>query len=326
MAIRSPFASAAIAVLATVGVQPAALACGTCGCGLPGSNSEVASIANGATLFATQGKFLIQTGVSFRDVTGNFNDRGTWSEKPTGSSLTTLQGNLGITYYPTESWTLGLQLPMASSRLYGAQWGPYGSVASAFFDDEDNPIGERTGGGLGDIALQGSCVTFPGDELLPSLALWAGAILPTGNAAGDPAGFTGGGVASGQVGLSLLKAYGPLELSASVGYQRPVTTPSVVSSAFYVGNSGLGQLQANLDLPAGFRLGLGASAYRGFISGENVAPSAESLGKLKVTPSVEWRFLPSQGIRFAYGADPSVGPWLNAMTDRTFYASYFCFR
>lgn len=325
MAIRSRFALLGLVAAGVVGVQPAAFACGTCGCGLPGSNSEVASVASSVTLYESDQRFLIQTGVSFRDITGSFNELGDWTEKPSGSSLTTLQGNLGITYYPTDRWTLGVQLPMASSRLVGAQWGPQGSVSPAMFDDEDNPIPPRSGGGLGDIALQASYVALEGDEVWPSLALWSGALLPTGNASGDPSAFTGSGVWSYQLGLSALQRFGPLELSASAGFQGPFAQgSSQVTSAFYVGQSLLGQLQANLDVGS-LRFGLGASAFRGRVIADNIAPSAESMGKLKLTPSVEWRFVPNQGIRVAYGSDPGAGPWLNAMTDRTWYASYFCF-
>lgn len=301
-----------------------ALACGTCGCGLPGSSSEVSSVSGSATLFAAQGKFLVQSGLSFRDITGSFNERSTWSEKPTGSSLATLQGNLGLTYYPSEGLTMGMQIPMAANQLVGAQWGAQGAINPV--DAEDGVTGPQAGGGIGDISLQGSYVALRGDELWPSLALWGGLVLPTGNAAGNPAGFTGSGVLSGQLGLSLLRTFGPLELSASAGYQRPLTQPSqAVSSAFYVGQSLLSQLQANLEVVPGWRLGLGASAFYGEIGASDVSPTASRLGKLKLIPSVEWQLTPEQGVRLAYGADPGIGPWMNSMTDRTFFAVYYRF-
>lgn len=323
MAIRFSARRAALAATALLAVPAGpALACGTCGCGLPGSSSEVSSISGSATLFAAQGKFLVQSGLSFRDITGSFNERSTWFEKPAGSSLTTLQGNLGLTYYPVEGLTLGLQVPMALNRLAGAQWGTQGSINPV--DEEDGVFGPQSGGGVGDITLQGSYVALRGEDFWPSLALWGGLVLPSGNAAGNPASFTGSGVLSGQVGLSLLRSFGSLEVSASAGYQRPLTQPPQdVSSAFYVGQSLLGQLQANLEVAPGWRLGLGASTFYGEIGATDVAPTASRLGKLKLIPSVEWQFAPEQGVRLAYGADPGIGPWMNSMTDRTLFAVYY---
>lgn len=311
----------AAAVVVAWAVEPAA-ACTTCSCGLPGSGTEVSSISGSATLFATGGRFLVQSGVSLRDVTGSFNERGAWTEKPQGSSLLTLQGNMGLTWYPTDGWTLGLQLPVAFNRLNGAQWGGQGSISPV--GEEDGLAGVQQGGGLGDVALQASAVAYPGDDLVPSLALWSGLSLPSGHASGAAAGFTGSGVASGQLGLSVFKLYETLELTASLGYQQPLTRPlQALSSAFYVGSAAIAQLQANWEVLPSLRLGLGATAFRGWVSDPEVASTASELAKLKLIPSVEWRFLPEQGLRFAYGADPGLGPWQNAMTDQSVTLVYF---
>lgn len=190
---------------------------------------------------------------------------------------------------------------------------------------DDGVIGPQTGGGLGDIALQGSCLLYK-DDVIPSLAVWAGAILPTGSTAGNASAYTGSGIFTGQAGFTALKAFGPLELSANLGYQHPLSQPvHAVSSAFFVGDALMGNLQANWEIFPSLRLGLGATTFRGWITSSSVAPTASSMSKLKLIPSVEWQFLPEQGLRLAYGGDPGLGPWSNSMTDNTAYAVYYRF-
>lgn len=316
-----PFKLLVATLVALGALTRPALAC-NCSCALPGSGSEISSVSGTATLFAAQGRFLYQTVLSVRDVTGSFNELSDWTPKPEGSSLNTFQANLGLTYYPGNDWSLGLLVPLAANTLNGAQWAAQGAVIP--FDEMEGTVSSQSGAGLGDISLQASYVAYRGEDL-PSLAFWGGLILPSGNATGEAASFTGSGVVSAQLGLSALKDLGPFELSASVGLQRPLTEPaSGVSRAFYVGQSFLGQLQANWELHPAWRLGMGASAFYGEVAATDASPTAAKLGKLKLSPSVEWRFMPDQGLRLAYGGDPA-GPWVNAMTDRTVVLAYYRF-
>jgi len=296
-----------------------------CSCALPGSAAEMTSMSGASTLFASEGSFLTQTTLSARDVTGSFNENGTWTPKPQGSSLNTFQANLGVTYYPGNDWTFGLQVPIAANMLNGAQWAAQGAVVP--IDTMEGQSEFQSGAGIGDVSLQTSYVAYRGEHFWPSLALWGGLVLPSGNASGEAAAtFTGSGVFSAQIGLSALKSLGPVELSAGIGYQRPFSEPaSNVSTAFYVGQSVLGQFQANWEVIPDWRLGLGASTFYGEMASRDTSPTASKLGKLKLTPSIEWRFMEGQGVRFAYGADPSPGPWVNAMTDQNFIFSYFRF-
>ncbi|MNT11440.1 hypothetical protein D3C72_1463220 [compost metagenome] len=210
---------------------------------------------------------------------------------------------------------------MALNRLNHAQWGALGSVIPL---DSANDSGSLSGGGVGDVMLQASTVAFRGDEIWPSIAVWGGLIMPSGNSTGSPESFTGSGVWSGQLGLSMLKAMGPWEVTASVGYQRPMTQPSAeAASPFFIGQVATAQAQAAVELLPGWRLGLGASGYYGTIASTDPAPSDSLLGKLKLMPSVEWRFVPDQGVRLAYGTDPGAGPQLNAMTDQTTFLVYY---
>lgn len=325
MAVRfTPLALATVATGSLLALAAPALAC-NCSCALPGSAAEMTSVSGASTLFASEGSFLYQTTLSARDVTGSFNENGAWTPKPQGSSLNTFQANLGVTYYPGNDWTFGLQVPLAANMLNGAQWAAQGAVVP--IDTMEGQPEFQTGGGIGDVSLQTSYVAYRGEDIWPSLALWGGLVLPAGNAAGESAAtFTGSGVFSAQVGLSALKAIGPVELSAGIGYQRPFSEPAAdVSTAFYVGQSVLGQFQANWEILPTWRLGLGASSYFGEMAARDTSPTASKLGKLKLTPSVEWRFLEGQGIRLAYGADPSPGPWVNSMTDQNLIFSYFRF-
>lgn len=325
MAIRFRYlALATVAAGSLVALADPAHAC-NCGCALPGSGADMTSVSGASTLFSSEGNFLIQTTLSARDVTGSFNENGSWTPKPKGSSLNTVQANLGLTYYPGNDWTFGMQVPLAYNMLNGAQWAAQGAVVP--IDTNEGQPEYQTGGGFGDISIQTSYVAYRGEDLLPSIAFWGGLLMPTGNASGEMAAtFTGSGVFSGQIGVSALKTLGPVELSAGVGYQRPFSQPAEdVSTAFFVGQSVLGQFQANWEVLPALRLGLGGSAYYGEMAERDTSPTASKLGKLKLTPSVEWRFRESQGIRLAYGADPSPGPWVNSMTDRNLIVSYFRF-
>ncbi len=325
MAIRfNPLAFGTVALLSLGMLADPAHAC-NCGCALPGSGAEMTSVAGASTLFASDGNFLYQTSLSARDVTGSFNENGTWTPKPQGSSLNTFQANLGVTYYPGNDWTFGLLVPVAANMLNGAQWAAQGAVVP--IDTMDGASEQQSGAGMGDISLQTSYVAYRGEDFWPSLALWGGLMLPTGNATGASAAtYTGSGVFSAQIGLSALKMLGPVELSAGVGYQRPFSEPAAdVSTAFYVGQSLLGQFQANWEFVPSWRLGLGASSFYGEMAARDTSPTASKLGKIKLTPSIEWRFWEGQGVRLAYGADPSPGPWVNAMTDQNFILSYYRF-
>ena len=292
-----------------------------CCVAMSSSSSEFTTLSGSAHQFDTPGKFLVQTGINLRDVTGSFNERSAWTPKPQGSSLGSLQGTLGITYFPTDGWSLGLHVPLAANRLHHAQWGSLGSVIPL---DPANGSGTLSGGGLGDMLLQGSSVVFWGDDLWPSVAVWGGVLMPSGNSSGSPENFTGSGVWSGQLGLSLMKALGPWELTGSLGYQRPMTRPTEGSStAFFIGQVATAQVQAAVEVLPGWRLGLGATGYYGSIASADPATTDSMLGKLKLMPSMEWRFLPGQGVRIAYGSDPAFGPQLNAMTDQTLFLAYY---
>ncbi|MBM3266784.1 MAG: transporter [Candidatus Sericytochromatia bacterium] len=312
----------ALAAAAAALFAPPALACSSCGCGLPGSSSDVSSVGGAALLFGGESRWLVQSGISFRDITGSFNERGSWAAKPQGSTLTTVQGNLGLTYYPADGYTVGLQAPFAINRLVGAQWGSQGAVSPV--DELDGVTGPRQAGGWGDLNFQASALLYRGSEDLPAVAAWAGLALPTGSAEGDAAAFTGSGVANGLIGLSFLKGYGPLELSASAAYQRPLTRPAgAVASAFYIGQALLGQAQADVEVFAGWKAGVGINGFVGATGVVDSAPTAATLSKLKVVPSLEWRPTPDEGVRAAFGADPTVFPGTNAMTDSTLYLVYF---
>lgn len=321
MAIPFKPTVACMAATAVLGLPaPAALASDCC-VTMSSSTSELTTLSGAAHAFAPPGQFLVQTGINWRDVTGSYNERGDWTPKPRGSSLSTIQGSLGISYFPHEAWSLGLQLPMAANRLHHAQWGALGALGPL---DDAYGNGPLTGGGLGDLTLQASAVAYRGEGLIPSLAFWGGLVLPSGNSAGSPADFTGSGLTSGQIGLSLMENIGPVELTASLGYQRPLTRPPAgASTAFTLGQVATGQLQASVELLPGWRLGLGASGYKGTLaSADNGTPDSQ-LGKVKLMPSVEWRFTPTQGLKAAYGGDPSAGPRLNAMTDQTLFLLYY---
>jgi hypothetical protein len=92
----------------------------------------------------------------------------------------------------------------------------------------------------------------------------------------------------------------------------------VQNAAFFLGRSLLAQVQGSVDLWESWSLALGTLAFRSAVDSPDVAPSAGTMGKLKLVGSLEWRPAPGWSLRASYGADPGPVPGMNAMTDQTF--------
>jgi hypothetical protein len=269
-------------------------------------------VGGASTLFATGHRWLVQEGVSFRSITGTFNERGTWNPTPVGGSLQTLQGTLGISYFPTVGTSVGIQLPVAANALDGASWGPLGSISPT-----DTP--RATGASLGDFAAQVTGKLYEAPWW--AVAGWAGGTLPTGTATGDPQFLSGAGVPSASAGLVLIAQPGEWELSANIGLQRPLGTPPLQASSFFVGESWLYQVQVNRRLTDILRGGLGLSGYAGqgrFGSSTQAVPMA----KFKLVPSLQVALSDDDGLRLAVGWDPATAG-TNAMTDVSVYAVFY---
>lgn len=293
--------------------QPAE-ACLSCGCGGSGASADLGAVGGAASIFSMGHHWLVQEGASMRNISGSFNELGTWNPVPVGGSMVSLQNTLGVTYFPTMGASLGIQLPLVANALDGASWGPLGSI---------NPTdtGRSVGAAMGDVSFQGSYKVLEGEQW--ALAAWGGGSLPTGNATGDPQSLSGAGVVNGQAGLIGLTQLGNWELSANVGYQRPFGRPPLSSSSFYVGEAWLYQLQGNYRVNDTWRLGMGLNGYTG--SGRfGTSEQAVSMAKLKLVPSVQMALNTTQGVRVALGYDPaSLGR--NSMTDMTVYAIFYQF-
>jgi hypothetical protein len=298
---------------AQVAISPAS-ACLSCGCGGSGSSADLGAVGGAASIFSMGHHWLVQEGASMRNISGSFNELGTWNPIPVGGSMVSMQSTLGLTYFPVMGASLGVQLPVVANALNGASWGPLGSI-----NPTDTP--RTVGSAMGDVSFQGSYKFLEGAEW--ALAAWAGGSLPTGNATGDPQTLSGAGVVNGQAGLIGITQLGDWEFSANVGYQRPFGRPPLTSSTFYVGEAFLYQLQGNYRLNDTFRLGLGANGYAGqgrFGSSEQTV----SMAKLKLVPSVQMALNATEGVRVAFGYDPeSLGH--NSMTDMTVYAIFYQF-
>jgi hypothetical protein len=289
-----------------------AQACLSCGCGGSGASSDLSAVGGISSLFSQGQHWLVQQGVSMRDINGSFNERGEWNPVPVGGSLRSMQSTLGVTYFPSLQSSIGIQLPLIANRLDQAQWGPLGSVAPT-------DLGTTTGAALGDVIVQGSYELLEIGQF--GLGAWGGATVPTGVSAGDAAGLTGGGVYSAQAGLVGLTQLGNFELAGSVGYQRPFNRPSVAVSTFYIGEAFLGQLQSSYRLSDAWRLGLAVNGYLGNGHFNDVSPTV-AMGKLKVVPSVQYAWAGDRGLRLAVGYDPRLGG-TSAMTDLSTYAVFY---
>ncbi len=299
--------------MAVVLSSPApAFACLSCSCGGSGSSADLGAIGGAAAIFSMGHRWLIQEGVGLRAITGSFNERGDWSPMPVGGSLQTVQTTLGLSWFPSAGTSLGLQVPVVANSLDKASWGPLGSINPTDLD-------RATGVAVGDVAVQGTARLYEGTSW--ALAGWAGATAPTGNATGDPQALSGAGVWSGSGGMIALAQPGEWELSANLGYQRPLGRPPLTASTFYVGDAWLYQLQVNRRLNDSWRMGAGLNGYAGlgrFGAGDLAVPMA----KIKLMPSIQHAFTPLHGVRVALGWDPTT-LGTNAMTDLSVYAVFY---
>ena len=312
-------------ILAWILLSPnPALACSPCGCGAPGNAIEVSTPGLGTIRQAPPGSWLVSSGIGLRDVTGSFNDRGAWSARPEGSRLLTWQAQSSLTWFPTADWTVGVLLPAALHDLDRAQWSGQGSIKPVDpLDLEEQGSSDtslrQTGGGLADVALRATWLASPGDDLWPAIAWWGNLTCPTGRGQGRAADQTGTGVIQIQTGLSAWQRWDVLELSGSLGASLPLgSATEVQNAAFFLGRSLLAQVQGSVDLSESWSLSLGTLVFRSAIDSPDVAPSAATMGKLKLVAGMEWRPATGWSLRASYGADPGFVPSLNAMTDQTF--------
>ncbi|MBM3258902.1 MAG: hypothetical protein FJY99_04055 [Candidatus Sericytochromatia bacterium] len=316
----------AIGLLTCLSAMPA-LGCTTCGCGLPGSGADIGSIAGAGAMFGGMESWLLQTGVSIRDITGSFNETGAWVDKPVGSTLRSLQIQTALTWYPRQGLAFSMTLPGALNRLEGARWAALGKVAPLDVSDEETGEAiarDSQGGGLADIALQGSWTVRDGEGPWPAVAIWGGLTLPTGRAAGTAADMTGLGLPAGQAGVAMLWSDVNWSQSLNLAWQQPLTPLAAGPiPVFYLGRALLGTWQGEVELIPDGWLGLGITAFRAESDVPGLAESARLQAKVKVTPSVEWRLAEGEGIRLAVGLDPDLGLSRNAMTDRTIGTIYY---
>jgi len=290
-----------------------AQACLTCGCGGSGVSSDLGSMGGASSIFSMGRTWLIQTGFTFRSITGTFNELGQWNPKPLDSALQTYQGNVGLMFFPSTNASIGIQIPLVSSYLNNAAWGTLGSVKATAIPND-------SGAGVGDVSVQGTYTFLQAGNF--ALAGWAGLSLPTGRASGDPAGLTGSGVVSGLAGLMAFTQLGNLELGGNIGYLQPFATPATTTSAFFVGRSILYQVETNYRINDAWRVGLAANGVQGWW---NLGASGGTLptSKIKFTPTVQYSWSMNSGIRIGTGFD---SPWgNNSLTDWSINVVFFNF-
>lgn len=292
---------------------PPAWACLSCGCGGSSASTDLGAVGGAASIFSLGHRFLLQQGVSFRAITGSFNELGAWSPVPLGGTMTTLQGTFGLRFFPSPDSSIGLTLPVVGNALDKAAWGPFGSVTPT-----DLPL--TMGGALGDVALQGSYKVWESGPF--AVGAWGGMVMPTGQATGDPAGLTGAGLWNAQTGLSGIVQLADWELIANLGAQIPLGGGGD-QTVFALGPAALYQLQVDYLPFDGWRFGLGLNGYLGQAS-TGAGETQQWSAKTKVLPSVAYQWSFTQGLRLAAGLDPTA-LGANSMTDATFYLVLFQF-
>lgn len=320
---------------------PPAQACLSCGCGGSGSSADLGAIGGASSLFSSGKHWLIQTGATYRQVNGSFNERGTWHTAPADSLMQSYQAVLGVNYFPDDQWTIGLQIPFQSNGLSGASWGSFGSIAP-----NDLPL--QYGGGVGDIQVQGA-YKF-GETLTTGWAAWSSLSLPSGRVdTATPANTTGSGV--GALAGGILGVYKPAasfqqsaprdfwdwwnsrnaEYLINIGYSQALNAPPSQISPFFQGQSLMTQLQANLSLFPQWTVGLGLNGQIGLWSAGNSTQSNQTAemplqwsSRWRVVPSVQYELSMTQGVRLATGVDlPLLGS--NSLTDVSAHLVYYQF-
>lgn len=328
--MSTPTHIASLALLTALLAAGPARACLTCGCGGSGSAADLSAIGSAASLFSGGHHWLFQTGGSFRQVTGSFNELGSWNPPPTDSLLQSYTGVFGVMYFPNPDLSFGLQLPVQGNYLAGAAWGSFGSISPT-------DTAPSFGGGLGDLQLQGSYKFFEWQNL--ALAAWGSLNLPTGPVTPATPAFTTGTGLPGLSGglLALARTLPPTDFTAgepdgwqtltaeafvNLGYAQVFGSPPSQASPFFQGQSLLYQLQGNLMLAPGWLAGLGLNGQLGAWSAgtDRLQPAS----RLKLVPSLQYEINPSQGLRLALGFDlPVLGA--NSLTDNSVYLVYYQF-
>lgn len=312
-------------------------ACLSCGCGGSGASADLGAIGGASSLFASGQRWLIQSGLTYRQLTGSFNDRGAWYPMPDNSLIQSYQAVLGVNYFLNTQWTFGLQLPFQLNALQGASWGSFGSIAP-------NDLPSQYGGGLGDIQLQGAYKFFESQDM--GWAAWSSLTLPSGQLNPEtPAAITGGGISALAGGV--LWVYKPTpsfqnasprdfwdwwttrntEYLINIGYSQALNSPSSQMSPFFQGQSLMTQFQANVSLIPQWTVGLGLNGQLGAWSAGSSASSGERMqiaSRWRIVPSVQYELSMTQGLRLAAGADlPVLGN--NSLTDASAHLVYYQF-
>jgi hypothetical protein len=309
------FLTSLLGLFLTLGPTLSAQACLSCGCGGTGSSADLGAIGGASSLFSGASKWLIQTGLSYRQITGSFNEQGKWNPMPSNSLMQGYQALLGVLYFPSPESSIGLQMPLQANFLSGASWGSFGSIAPT---DRSGALGA----GLGDIQLQGSYKFLEHENA--ALAAWGNLSLPSGQVnPANPEWTTGAGLATASAGLlALYKPDPDWEFFLNLGYARALGEPATTLSPFFLGQSLLYQVQANFQFLPRWHVGLGLNGQAGaWAAGGG---SSQPAGKIKILPSLQYEFDRYQGVRLAFGVDlPVVGH--NSQTDIAAYLIYYQF-
>lgn len=297
-------------VLAMVALHPGrALACGTCACSV--NMSEVGSLGGGSNLYQRTSRFLLQQDVAYRSVNGTFNDLGTLRDIPAGTSIQALQATFGLAWFATPDLLVGFQAPVLGNLYQGAAPSSFGTVGLLEADSR--------GAFLGDLSLQAAYRFLQGNGPWPALGVWAGSLAPTGRSTGVDAEVTGAGVWNAQVGMTATGEAGPWSYEGSLGYQRPLGSPSGQATNYFIGDAVTFQLTGGYRLDERWKLGLGANGYRG--QTQPAGGGAIAMSNLKLVPSVTYAFSPDASLRLGLGFTPGYVA-RNALSDLSAYCTF----
>jgi hypothetical protein len=290
-------------------------ACLSCGCESSGSSSDLSSLGAGSGIFSKGKSFLVQFGSSLKNINGSFNENGVWNNKPSDSSILSLQNTLGLMYFPTKELSFGLQIPLISNFLSGASWGAFGSISPT---DITNTL---VGTSIGDLNLQGTYKFYENNEFDLASVIWIRTGLPTGAINVNSENMTGNGIFSLSGGAFAIKKLYNFEFLANVGYQLPLAKIAQNTGYFSVGNAFLYQLQTNYQIKPELKVGLGINGILGNWLLTNNEQNM-STGKIRLNLSAQYDLTMFNGIGLNIGYDPQI-LGKNSMTDSSLNVVFY---
>lgn len=267
-------------------------ACLGCSCGSSSSSSDLGTIGAISGIFSKNKSFLLQFGISYRDITGSFNEISKWNTKPEDSNISSLSNNISLMYFPDKNISIGIQVPIIINFFSNASYGSYGSIIPT-----DSNF--KSSSSLGDINFQFTYKVYEENNL--GFIPWIRLEIPTGQSVGDIENISGSGLFKPSLGIIGIKSFGKFEIIFNIGYQYPLGSPVNSNISFYPGEAIMSQINTNYEIIRNIKIGLGLSTFYGKLLYNN---NSLSVFKSKILSTLQYEFSMYNGIGLSIGYEP----------------------